>query len=101
MDYGTGIYNGGTFNMYGGSVKDNPINPNNENTASFGGGVYNSSTFNMYGGSISGNHAQNGGGGVCNRYSGIFNFQEEKYAITEAAVPVAVYLMKKVIVLLI
>lgn len=74
VDYGTGIYNGGTFNMYGGSVKDNPINPNNENTASFGGGVYNSSAFNMYGGSISGNHAQNGGGGVCNRYSGIFNF---------------------------
>ncbi len=74
VDYGTGIYNGGTFNMYGGSVKDNPKNPNNENTASFGGGVYNSSAFNMYGGSISGNHAQNGGGGVCNRYSGIFNF---------------------------
>lgn len=78
VDYGTGIYNSGTFNMYGGSVKDNPKNPYDDNTASFGGGVYNSSTFNMYGGSISGNQAKNGGGGVCNRYSGTFNLSGGK-----------------------
>ncbi len=49
--------NGGTFNMYGGSITDNK-------SEGYGGGVRIESggTFNMYGGSITGNKAKQGGG---------------------------------------
>ena len=64
--YGCGVYNKGTFNMYGGTISGN--------TAVKGGGVYNERTFNLYGGKISDNKAvgnkstfNNGeGGGVYN-----------------------------------
>ena len=48
--YGGGVYvnNGGTFNMYGGTIT--------KNDANYGGGVYvKSGTFNMYGGTIENN----------------------------------------------
>ena len=50
--------NGGTFNLYGGSIT--------KNTAANGGGVYvyNRGEFNMYGGTITNNTATKGGGGV-------------------------------------
>lgn len=58
--------NGGTFNMYGGSItgndatSDNPYDGNNS-----GGGVYlGEGTFKMYGGSITNNHSASEGGGV-------------------------------------
>ena len=53
---GSGVeVNGGTFNMYGGTITDN--------TADNGGGVcVNSGAFNMYGGTITGNTAPHGGG---------------------------------------
>ena len=56
---GTGVVgDGGKFNMYGGTIKDNATNGK-------GGGVYSEyGTFNMYGGTITGNSAPNGGGGV-------------------------------------
>ena len=64
--YGCGVYNKGTFNMYGGTISGN--------TAVKGGGVYNERIFNLYGGKISDNKAvgnestfNNGeGGGVYN-----------------------------------
>lgn len=65
---GGGVYvsGGGTFNMYGGSISGNKATDN-------GGGVYMSyGTFNMYGGSISGNRASTYGGGVYVSY-GTFN----------------------------
>lgn len=52
--YGGGVYNTGTFNMYGGSIIGN--------YAQSGGGVYNAGTFNMYGGTISDNTSESGGG---------------------------------------
>ena len=56
---GSGVeVNGGTFNMYGGTITGNT-------TTQRGGGVCvtgASSAFNMYGGTISGNSATNGGG---------------------------------------
>lgn len=62
----SGVFVGGTFNMYGGTICGNSAND--------GGGVFireNGGTFNMFGGTISGNKAQNCGGGVNNR--GMFN----------------------------
>ena len=63
--YGGGVYNLGTFNMYGGKISNN--------TAQYGGGVYNgdfltAATFNMYGGTISGNS----GNGVYNNTKSTF-----------------------------
>ena len=56
---GTGVeVNGGTFNLYGGTITGNT-------TDTYGGGVcVSGGTFNMYGGTISGNNATKGGGGV-------------------------------------
>ncbi len=58
--------NGGTFNMYGGSItgndatSDNPLDGRN-----CGGGVYlGAGNFKMYGGSITNNHSASEGGGV-------------------------------------
>ncbi len=58
--------NGGTFNMYGGSItgndatSDNPLDGKN-----CGGGVYlGAGNFKMYGGSITNNHSASEGGGV-------------------------------------
>ena len=52
---GGGVFNEGTFAMYGGIISGN--------TADKGGGVYNNNnTCTMYGGIISGNTADNGGG---------------------------------------
>ena len=53
---GCGVYlNGGTLNMYGGSISNN--------TSDYYGGVFlKSGMFNMYGGKISGNTAAYGGG---------------------------------------
>lgn len=58
-DYGGGVFNEGTFAMYGGVIS--------ENTANKGGGVYNNNTTStMYGGVISENTANDGGGVYCN-----------------------------------
>ena len=58
-DYGGGVYNYGTFAMYGGIISGN--------TANYGGGVYNNNTTStMYGGVISENTANHGGGVYCN-----------------------------------
>ena len=57
---GTGVeVNGGTFNLYGGTITGNT-------TDTYGGGVcVSGGTFNLYdGGTISGNNATKGGGGV-------------------------------------
>lgn len=58
---GNGVYNFGTFYMYGGTISGNSAADN-------GGGVYNcnSSDFYMYGGFITGNKAEHEGGGVYN-----------------------------------
>ncbi|MBQ9768056.1 MAG: InlB B-repeat-containing protein, partial [Lachnospiraceae bacterium] len=54
---GAGVYNYGTFIMYGGAIS------NNTTTSGTGGGVYNNGgTFTMNGGTISGNTGRNGGG---------------------------------------
>lgn len=55
---GRGVHNnGGTFNMYGGTISGNNF------SSEYGGGVYNESgTFNMYGGTITNNKAEYGGG---------------------------------------
>ena len=76
-DAGHGVFNSGTFNMYGGKIRNNKTP-----TAYRGGGVLNgtavtgdTTTFNMYGGEITGNTAtgKNSGGGVYNRSSATFN----------------------------
>lgn len=58
-----GVYNKGTFNMYGGKISDNK-SVGNESTFNNGegGGVYNEGTFKLSGGTISGNTAGYGGG---------------------------------------
>ena len=55
---GRGVHNnGGTFNMYGGTISGNNF------SSGHGGGVYNESgTFNLYGGTITNNKAEYGGG---------------------------------------
>ena len=83
-DYGGGVYNYGTFAMYGGIISGNTANYGgggvsnegtfamyggviSENTANKGGGVYNNNTTStMYGGVISENTANDGGGVYCN-----------------------------------
>jgi hypothetical protein len=57
--YGGGIKNNGTFNMYGGEISGNSVTTT---SGSRGGGVLNNKTFNMSGGRISGNIAESGGG---------------------------------------
>ena len=73
---GGGIYvaNGGTVNMYGGTITGNSADVMNGG----GGGVYiNGGTFNMHGGAISGNRARNyGGGGVYVNAGGTFNLYD-------------------------
>ena len=61
---GAGIYNNGTFTMYGGAISNNK-------SARYAGGVHNYGTFNMFGGSITGNTATWSGGGV--ETNGTFN----------------------------
>ena len=54
-DYlGGGVYVGGTFELYGGTISGN--------TATQGGGVYVEGTFELYGGTIADNKAVQGGG---------------------------------------
>ena len=72
--YGGGVsVTNGTFNMYGGSIKNN--------TTAFGGGVYvTNGTFNMNGGSIEGNYsisssAASYGGGVYITDKSTFNMK--------------------------
>lgn len=59
---GGGVYNGGTFNMDGGTISVNTAT----STICGGGGVYNYGTFTMKDGTISDNTAIVYGGGVCN-----------------------------------
>ena len=54
---GVYVYDGGTFNMYGGNITGNNINNG------LGGGVYGGGTFNMYGGSIAKNSVTGSDGG--------------------------------------
>ena len=69
---GGGVYNNGTFEMFGGKIFGNiasfsaSVEVNGE-----GGGVYNMGTFKMYGGEISNNFVVTNGGGVYNN-GGIF-----------------------------
>lgn len=58
-----GVYNKGTFNLYGGKISDNKAvgNKSTFNNGE-GGGVYNEGTFKLSGGTISGNSAAQGGG---------------------------------------
>lgn len=56
----SGVFNNGTFNMYNGKITNNT-------TTNFGGGVENQGAFNMYGGEISNNTATSSGGGVYHR----------------------------------
>ena len=77
--YGAGVYNEGTFDMYGGIISDNNVFAGTGLFAfmpSQGGGVCNMlGTFDMFGGEISNNAAygdQGLGGGVCN-YHGSFS----------------------------
>lgn len=60
---GGGVYNNGTFNMFGGEISGNSTDTASGST-NHGGGVYSVGTFNMYGGKISGNTAKNKGDGV-------------------------------------
>ena len=70
---GGGVYNAGTFTMYDGTIGGQTENEKNHATSSHGGGVYNySGTFVMNGGTIIGNSASSFGGGVCNYNSGTF-----------------------------
>ncbi|MCM1167947.1 MAG: hypothetical protein NC401_18335 [Ruminococcus sp.] len=57
---GGGVYvENGTFNLFGGSVSNNTVYDYATNNMCYGGGVYirNNSTFNMYGGDVSNNRA--------------------------------------------
>ncbi len=58
--------NGGTFNMYGGSITGNDATSDNSwDGRNCGGGVYlGAGNFKMYGGSITNNHSASEGGGV-------------------------------------
>ncbi|MCF0122879.1 MAG: hypothetical protein HUJ67_02065, partial [Ruminiclostridium sp.] len=78
--HGGGVYNGGTFTMYGGSIVGNISYIDGggvwngsgaftmyggsitDNSSFNGGGVYNNGAFSMAGGSITGNFAMEGGG---------------------------------------
>ncbi|MCF0123250.1 MAG: hypothetical protein HUJ67_03960, partial [Ruminiclostridium sp.] len=65
---GGGVFNEGSFTMYGGSIIGNGMNSNL--TTISGGGVHNDGTFTIYGGSITNNSAVTGGGVYMN--SGAF-----------------------------
>ncbi len=74
--YGGGVYNEGTFAMYGGIISGN--------TAYNGGGVFNEGTFAMYGGVISKNTANKGGGvynnnNTCTMYGGVISENTAKH----------------------
>jgi hypothetical protein len=59
--WGGGVYNAGTFTMYGGEISGNSATSTNDGTGSYGGGVYNNGgTFIKYVGIISGNTAGHG-----------------------------------------
>ena len=64
--YGIGVYvrNSGSFNMYGGTIKNHNFATATNAAYVYGGGVCvnGASTFNMYGGVIENNTAMNGGG---------------------------------------
>ena len=59
---GGGVFNAGTFTMYGGRIDDNRARP--DIIGGTGGGVHNTGTFTMRGGYISDNEATESGGGV-------------------------------------
>ena len=61
---GCGVYVGGIFNMYDGSITGNTVLQYGGGVAVYGG------SFNMYGGTISGNTAENGGGVYVQKNSG-------------------------------
>jgi hypothetical protein len=65
-DGGSGVYNTGSFSMFGGAITNNTTVNEDEWYVLSGGGVYNSGSFTMSGGTISGNTASNYGGGVYN-----------------------------------
>jgi hypothetical protein len=56
---GGGVYNNGTFSMYGGEISSNSVSAY---MGGNGGGVYNNGIFTMSGGTISNNTAGSGGG---------------------------------------
>ncbi len=58
-DVGGGIYNQGTFVLYGGSITGNKATKR-------GGGICNEGELNIYGGKISGNISDSNGGGIYN-----------------------------------
>jgi hypothetical protein len=61
---GGGVYNEGTFTMYGVDMEDHEVCIISDNKADYGGGVYNKGTFIAYGGEIFNNTAVKSGGGV-------------------------------------
>ncbi|MCL1977399.1 MAG: hypothetical protein FWG55_04755 [Candidatus Bathyarchaeota archaeon] len=67
---GGGVYNRGTFRIYGGKISGNKA-------TNFGGGVYNVGVFELYGGEITENIADYGGGvynrGTFNRLGGVLD----------------------------
>ena len=65
----SGVYNSGTFIMYGGSITQNSISSESNNSGGRGA-VGNNGTFTMYGGGISGNNTADDGGGVYNYKNG-------------------------------
>ena len=66
---GAGVYNAGTFTMYGGKITGNRAQQRLATGHGLGGGVYNTGTFTMYGGEITDNTADELGGGVYNEGS--------------------------------
>lgn len=67
--HGGGVYSLGTFNMTGGTIRNNVAWGN-------GGGVYAAGEFNMSGGEIKGNTATVFGGGVCVSSTGAFKMSD-------------------------
>ncbi|MCL2135266.1 MAG: InlB B-repeat-containing protein [Candidatus Bathyarchaeota archaeon] len=63
---GGGVYNAGTFEMYGGKISNNSAYITASNDEGYGGGVYNTGTFKMFDGEISNNYAVTSGAGVYN-----------------------------------
>ena len=64
-EYGGGVYNTGTFTMEGGLISRCGLKEQYGGTNN-GGGVYNDATFNFYGGTITGCYADKKGGGIYN-----------------------------------
>lgn len=81
---GAGVYNDGTFNIYGGTINNNTLNylgTDEDGNAyqTIGGGVYNNddpAITNLFDGSIYGNVACSGGGVAS--YAGVFNMSGGK-----------------------